>query len=257
MNRLSAAALLQIWEVAEGCHPVDQALTILGVAYPTIAPTTLATLSVGQRDAYLLALYSQTFGPQADALADCPHCREALTFVLPLPAMQLTPPAPLAPTDEPQERAHHVAIEDYELAFRLPNSFDLAALAQQAQAVATGDGSPPGHALLLQRCVLAAIRTEQPVAATELPAPVVTALAAAMAAVEPQAEILLNLTCPACGQPWQALFDIVPFFWANVRQQAKRLLNTVHRLAYGYGWSEAEILALSPLRRQFYLDQLR
>lgn len=244
MTALSAAALLQIWEIAEGCHPVDQALVMLGVAYPIVAPATLAALSVGQRDAHLLALYSQTFGPQADALADCPNCREPLAFVFPLPAIQLTP------LDEPREDAYRLSTDGYDLHFRLPNSFDLAVLVQQTPALAAAQ-----H-LLLQRCVLEATRAGEAVLATELPAAVVVALAAQMVAYDPQAEVLLDLTCPACAHAWQALFDIVAFLWASIRRQARRLLNDVHRLARGYGWSEAEILALSNVRRQFYREQL-
>lgn len=251
MNRLPAAAIIQIWEMAEGHHPIDQALIMLGVAYPTLAPATLAALSIGQRDTHLLALYNQTFGPQADALAHCPHCREPLTFALPLPAMQLAPP------DAPIEHTYQCHSDGYDLHFRLPTSFDLAALAQTAQALPADPACLSGVPLLLQRCVLRAAQAGQPVVATDLPAAVVTALAAQMVELDPQAEILLQLTCPACGHSWQALFDIVTFLWNTIRQQAKRLLSDVHTLARGYGWSEAAILALSPARRQFYLEQLQ
>ena len=38
--------------------------------------------------------------------------------------------------------------------------------------------------------------------------------------------------------------------------RAKRLLMDVHLLARAYGWSEAEVLALSPARRRFYLEMV-
>jgi hypothetical protein len=50
------------------------------------------------------------------------------------------------------------------------------------------------------------------------------------------------------------LFDIVSFFWTELSAQAKRLLREVHTLARGYGWREADILAMSARRRQLYLD---
>jgi hypothetical protein len=92
------------------------------------------------------------------------------------------------------------------------------------------------------------------VLANELPNDLLAALAAEMAARDPQAEILLDLTCPACGTPWQALFDVAAFFWAEVAAEAKRLLREVDALARAYGWREADILALSPRRRQAYLE---
>jgi hypothetical protein len=88
----------------------------------------------------------------------------------------------------------------------------------------------------------------------ELSADLMTVLAQQMAECDPQAEILLNLTCPACNHYWQILFDIVAFFWSEISVQAKRLLHEVHTLARFYGWREADILAMSAVRRQFYLD---
>lgn len=44
------------------------------------------------------------------------------------------------------------------------------------------------------------------------------------------------------------------FFWDEINHWAKRLIHDVHILAVAYGWSEEKILALSPWRRQAYLD---
>jgi hypothetical protein len=75
-----------------------------------------------------------------------------------------------------------------------------------------------------------------------------------MAECDPQAELLLDLNCPACQHTWQVLFDIVSFFWMELSVQAKRLMREVHLLARSYGWREADILSMSAMRRQFYLD---
>ena len=77
-----------------------------------------------------------------------------------------------------------------------------------------------------------------------------------MAQADPQANIQLALGCPACGHSWLALFDIVGFFWREIDTWARRVLRDIHTLALAYGWSEAEILALSPWRRQFYLEMV-
>ena len=74
-----------------------------------------------------------------------------------------------------------------------------------------------------------------------------------MAEVDPQANLQLDLSCPACGHRWQVLFDIGSFFWSELNAWAQRLLAEVHVLASAYGWREADILNLSPSRRQFYL----
>ena len=63
-------------------------------------------------------------------------------------------------------------------------------------------------------------------------------------------------TCPACTFTWSEPFDIVTFFWAEIDAWARRLLADVHVLASSYGWSERDILALSPVRRQYYLEMV-
>ena len=110
--------------------------------------------------------------------------------------------------------------------------------------------------LLVRRCVLHASRERVPVAGDDLPAEAVAGLAQRMVEHDPQAEVLLDLSCPACEHDWQALFDIVAFFWAELAARADRLLREVHALARAYGWREADILGMSPHRRRFYLEMV-
>jgi len=73
---------------------------------------------------------------------------------------------------------------------------------------------------------------------------------------DPQSHIELALTCPACEQDWQVVFDIASYLWSEIQTWALRILHEVHILASAYGWREADILALSPLRRQLYLERV-
>jgi S-adenosylmethionine synthetase len=75
-----------------------------------------------------------------------------------------------------------------------------------------------------------------------------------MSEADPQANIELDLTCAQCGHRWQALFDIESFLWSEINVWARRTLKEIHTLARAYGWSEREILNLSPWRRHFYLN---
>ena len=79
---------------------------------------------------------------------------------------------------------------------------------------------------------------------------------AAIAEADPNAEILLNLTCPACGERFQELFDIVTHLWDEISAYAKDIAYETHLLARYYGWSEREILAMSEHRRQTYLGMI-
>ncbi len=75
-----------------------------------------------------------------------------------------------------------------------------------------------------------------------------------LAKTDPQAETLIDLTCPACGHGWTVALDIGSFLWTRWNALAKRLLREVHVLARAYGWREPDILALSWIRRQAYLE---
>jgi hypothetical protein len=82
----------------------------------------------------------------------------------------------------------------------------------------------------------------------------VDAVIARMAEADPQADVQLDLSCPACRHRWLAVFDIVSFLWSEIDASARRTLQDVHRLATAYGWREPDILALTPWRRQVYLE---
>jgi hypothetical protein len=90
-----------------------------------------------------------------------------------------------------------------------------------------------------------------------LPDHIVTVVATQMAAADPQADVELALSCPACAHGWQVVFDIADFFWQEIHAWAKVMLRSVHTLARAYGWREADVLALTPTRRQFYLELAR
>ena len=229
-----------MWEVGESQHPLDRALILLAAACPEQSWEELAALSIGERDTLLLALREQTLGPMLNGFSECPRCAERLEFDTAAGNLRVAEP-------DPAEEAGELATDGLVLRFRLPNSRDLAA-------VLSCRDSDAARSLLVQRCVLQASRDEAPVSCSELPADVIDKLAQRMAECDPQAEVLLDLRCPTCGHGWQALLDIVAFFWAELAARAKRLLGEVHALARAYGWSEADILSMSARRRRFYLE---
>ena len=55
---------------------------------------------------------------------------------------------------------------------------------------------------------------------------------------------------------WVVVFDIAGFLCQEIDHWAGRMLRTVSKLAAAFGWSEREILRISPLRRQLYLGML-
>ena len=87
-----------------------------------------------------------------------------------------------------------------------------------------------------------------------MPEGVLEAMTDAMAAADPQAAVDMALTCPECAHQWRARFDIASFLWREVDAWARQTLVEVARLASAFGWSEGDILALTPWRRRRYLE---
>ena len=80
MRALSAAELLDVWERGLAHSPAQRALILLALACDETPVEELAQFSIGRRDAQLLALREQTFGPQLASTTICPACAEQLEF---------------------------------------------------------------------------------------------------------------------------------------------------------------------------------
>ncbi len=232
---MSAVDLLNAWEVGLDQPPPARALLLLAAAAPATPPDDWPALSIGRRDMALLDLYAALFGPHIDAVADCPACGGRVEFAAPVAALRVDP--------GPGGAAELVA-GGYRLRLRPPTSADLLALGEAADAAAA-------EALLLARCV--SVEDGGP-EADQLPAPVIEAAVNALAELDPAADLRFDLVCPACGHGWEPLFDVAAFLWAAVERWALLTLRDVHQLALAYGWGEGDVLALSPLRRQLYLE---
>lgn len=244
MQTLSSQTLVQLWESGLRQRPLERMVTLLAAALPGVPREHLLALSIGQCDAYLLLLYEQTFGSRFVAFAECGQCQERLEFSIDL-ANIWAGAAPVAEVG----KLYPYQIEDYELEVRLPTLTDLLA-------ISAGPDVRTARQLLLQRCVVTMAREQEAVPVEALPDTVATALGERLLERDPQAEVQIDIACPQCAHSWAALFDVSTFLWAEIQTHAKILLREVHSLARAYGWREADILALSPIRRQFYLEMV-
>jgi len=250
MHALSASNIVRIWEVGQYQQYTDKALLLLTLAWPSLPPDTLNALTIGQRNAHLLSLRQNTLGPLANCVARCPACNEQLEFTIDIQTML---PSEVTEPLEPgkiSEQIYSLDVDAYHLSFRVLTGEDLALAGQIVDRQA-------GRELLLERCVLQALKEGQVQAVKDLPEHILQALTEAIVENDPLAEIQFALKCPACQENWTLLFDIVSFFWAELDAQARRLLHDVHTIASAYGWRESEILALSSARRKFYQELIR
>ena len=249
MERMSPSALLDVWEQGVAQPAVHKALLLLHALLPDESPEALAARSIGQRNSLLLTLREWLFGAQFESVAMCPECGERLELFFETADIRAEAPREPEVTPAPEE-ALGLDVAGYAVQFRLPNSADLASVMGYEDPAAA-------QRVLLARCVLSVDHAGVPVdgdTPETLPAEVVDAIVDGMEQADPQANIVLALTCPACGHEWQAVLDILTYVWDELDAWARRALREVHYLASTYGWSEAEILNLRPWRRQIYMD---
>lgn len=207
-------------------------------------------LAMGDREALLLQLRRLALGDRMECLLACPtaECGERMELELRVDEFLLPPYTDAA---RAYNGAHEYAGARYETTFRVPATADVDAVAATARA----DPQRAGHDLL-RRCVQRV--TCEGVACTvdDLPPGVVDAIGAAMAERDPQAELTLELACPACGTEFSAVFDSAGYLMQELDARADTLLREVHALALNYGWAERDILRMPRPRRSQYLALL-
>jgi hypothetical protein len=240
MRSFTASELLQVWERGKAQPSYQKALLLLTTACPDLQPEELAKLSIGRRDARLLTFRERIFGPCLVGMTPCPACDDWLEFTFNVADIRRG-------TEDEPDSPMSLSIEGYEVTFRLPDSDDLAALAGKRNV-------EEGRTLLFERCLVEVRHHGEDHTLEQLPVWLVEAITEQMALADPQADIQLGLECPTCGHSWAAPFDIVTYLWREIETWAQRTVREVHRLALAYSWGETEILAMSALRRQCYLE---
>jgi len=249
MQAPNASELLAVWERARAQPITTQALMLLEGCSPGAAREDLAKLSVGRRDALLLTMRELLFGARLNGVTACPRCGQQLEIGIEASDIHA----------DVQTRAPElltVTSGAYTARFRLPNSDDLATLAEHD---VQESGEAAAIQTLLSRCLVELRRNgrKQRVDSSHaLPDALIDAIAAEMENADPQANVQLALDCADCGHRWVSGFDIGSFLWNEIDNWARRVLREVVALASAFGWREADILAMSAGRRQLYLQMI-
>jgi hypothetical protein len=235
----TAARLLQAWESGTAVAPLDRSPSLLSSLGAIAAGERTDDLTVGQCDARLFELRRALFGEMLEVVASCPACQTEVELTVPLgdlqPPVREGPPAPVA-----------VQADGYTLLCQIPRNRDLRALGRPGGEVGARD--------LLAQCVLDVKAPDgSPAALGKLPDAMVDAAVETLAASDPGAQTALRVRCP-CGSEWVDELDIRDVVWSDLTDWVGRTLAEVHQLARAYGWSEAEILAMSGWRRRWYLE---
>jgi len=226
---------------ADALSPVERSTALLARCLVRLGPweppgeEQVRALAAGDREALLLHLRRHTLGERLELVLSCPACDEALSLELRVDDLLVPPYEDWAPE-------HSLAVDGVRLSFRLPTGGDL----EEAARVAAVDPGA-GVRLVLERCVLSSEGAPEPPA---------EAVAARMAELDPQAELLLDMPCTVCGHRFQVPLDAGELLARELANRAGVLLHEIHLLALHYGWPESELLAMGTRRRRRYVSYL-
>lgn len=189
---------------------------------------------VGERTAALLALLRESEG--AEAIAPSVRCEAAgcgarLEIELPHAAFAVAPPASEAIAIDRDAGEH--------LVLRRPTGEDL-------RAWRTLRPTSREQALMAMLTTLSIAGEPHPGDAARA--------AEALAEADPLVAFSVFCACPACGHEAEREVDLEGLALQRLAAHQRALLHDVHALASRYGWSESEILALTPARRARYLE---
>lgn len=233
MAGLDQCEYLAVWESGSALDPVRRAVAVLA-AIQGESPEQCAEVDVGSRDVLLGRLLATLTGPTAFAVSDCAGCGALLDVPVDVAAVCAFP------VHEPGATLT-TAVDDEPVSYRLPTSEDLLAVADEPP--------PAARRALLARC----LDLDLTGMADDDVAHIGEAVERAMDEAAPAGAIDLVVRCPACAHVAGLPLDVPTLLWAEIEMQAANVLEDVHVLATAYGWTEADVLALGPLRRAAYL----
>jgi hypothetical protein len=215
------------------------------VAFPGIEYDQVVSLPVGIRDSLLLKLRQSIFGNILSSTSVCPSCDEKVEWEMQIESFGLS-----QPEESVNIKNFKFRKGDYSIAFRLPNSGDILHLSSD-QTVETS------YRWLLSRCILDIKHKRKELRYEDLPSDILDALAEQMTRKDKFADIRISLSCNKCSFQWEAVFDIISYFWTETNSWARQLLLEIGILASNFGWSEKQIIQLSPVRRKIYLEMVK
>lgn len=218
--------VLALWEATVGRDRWQRDDALLGIAAP-------APRGLGARNLGLLSVRNTIFNRQWSLRSACPVCATECEFTVDCVSLaeQLG--------GQPIERSATIEWQGRSLLARAPTIDDLIAIGET-------DSADAARALLA-RCLEGA---EDLV----IDGPAVEGLERHLEALDPAATITFKLRCVGCTHEWSSLLDVGEALSAELQRAAERTLTEVDALARAYGWTEAEVLQLSPVRRAAYLQ---
>lgn len=199
---------------------------VASCAVPPVAREVVARLPVSVRIRAMLRL-AAVEAAQVQLIVPCvaAGCGEMLEICLPLEEVAADPREVLA---EIEVAGHRV---------RIPTGED-----QRRLAMLTGVD------LAARLAAVRALANDAAVDATDL-----EVIEAMLDEADPLVGFYMTASCPACGCEVRHDLDLEALAHGQLARLQGQLVESIHRLATAYHWTEREVLALPPRRRAWYL----
>jgi len=242
-------------EAGQNLLPAQRTTALLARCLTQLGPPAsekteaLRALTVGDREAILLHVRRLTMGERLQSAVTCPNpdCQERMDLELNVEDL-------LLPPYENCREWYQEAITDdgktYQLCFRLPTGGDQEVVAELARC-----DTAAAVEELFRRCIRSASDSNEDIN-EGLPRDVFAQLSKLMSELDPQAELILNTTCPACSHSFSTQLDFAHYFFQELSDRIRHVYREVHQLAFYYHWAEKEIMTMTPTRRRIYLGLL-
>ncbi|HSI71291.1 MAG TPA: hypothetical protein VK941_13730 [Gillisia sp.] len=226
--------ILNAWDLCQEASYWNKGLILASLYLPEFKESEVAQWSIEKRDIVLLHLRKVLFGNKFTNVCSCPECGEMLEWEffyesLDLPALD----------DVPDNISISLKSSERSPKLRLPTTVDM--LTENEDLVIQNCLHWPADTKLFTGDKANALRSR---------------IFKKFDEVCVFSNLSFQLTCVNCSTRWESLFDILSYLWKEIDLWAQNFLNHVFILAKAFGWTEEEILNLSPNRRNHYLKLL-
>lgn len=244
MSRTPAALadpgrLLAAWEAAAAAPPSVRGAVLAGSCGAVESVDAALDLPLAAQADLLARLYGESFSQDVEGSLTCAACGAVAEVRLPLSAFA-------AADDGSDGRRRSVA---------LPGGGAAVVRALTARDLLEAAGADDPARTLVERSVTDA--EGLPLDPAGLDEAARTDVDAAAESLAGGAALVLRAVCPGCGADVVAPADVGVLLWDRVAALAPIVLAEVAELATAFGWSQAEVLSLSALRRAAYLELAR
>jgi hypothetical protein len=207
----------------------------------------IAEMTIGDRVALLLHLRKISFGDVAQLETRCPACQEPIASDLAISElvkhMQV----------QPEVDYYNIEFDEYSVWARLPCGRDQGLIAQVDNHAADATTTTPDidyDREIVKMCVT----RSTPDLPKDLTDDLVQKISTRLEALDPLANISLNMVCPVCNHSFKMPFFVEQFLFQELIMRQLQLEQEIHWLAFYYNWNENEILSLPITRRKRYVE---